>query len=184
MKKNILHRKNRMIGFVMLIVLLLCGCGKDKQTGELLFAPDVSESEILAYIQELNDNSNLGIALNKDSGLTVKEAKKYGNDHPYVITFDDKESKYYCFKYPLSDAPLAITQIEICDKEYDVLGIHLEDNVEDGITILQDYRYEKEDFPVDNAYKYVKGDINIILRYEGDAISKITVSLTANTEEG
>ncbi len=174
----------KITGFVLLMGLLLCGCGKDRQTGEQFSAPDVSESEMLAYIQELNDNSNFGIALNTDSGLTVKEAKKYGNDHPYVITFDDKESKYYCFKYPLSDVPLAITQIEICDKEYDVLGIHLGDNVEDGITILHGYGYEKEDFPVDNACKYVKGDINIILRYEGDAISRITVSLTADTEEG
>ncbi len=136
------------------------------------------------YIQELNDNSNMGAELLQDSGLTEKEAKRYNADMPYIIYIDDKDTKYYCFRYPDEEAPLTITQIEIHDEEYDVFGIHLGDNVEDGIDILKDYGYKREDFPVNNTYLYTKGDVNVILDYEGDTITEIVASLSTDTEDG
>lgn len=122
--------------------------------------------------------------LNQDSGLTEEEAEKFNPDQPYVIYVDGKDTQYYCFRYPDENAPLSITQISILDEEYDVFGVHLGDNVDDSISILQDYVYKKNEYPPDNAYKYVKGDINIILVYEGDTITKITVSLNADTANG
>ena len=136
------------------------------------------------YIKELNDNSNLGMELNQDSGLSAKQAEQYGYDYPYVIYLDGKNTNYYCFKYPHSDAPLSVTQIEILDEEFDVYGIHLGDSLEDSITILKNYGYSETTYPLNNMSQYTKGDINIILSFEEDVIQRMVVSLHIETEEG
>lgn len=172
--------KKRCLGAVILLVLMLAGCSEEKETRE----KDAESVATDQYIEELNNNSNLGIALNRDSGLTEEKAKRYNADQPYVITLDGKFIEYYCFRYPDEDAPLAITQISIHDEEYDVFGVGLGDNIEDSIAILCDYGYEEEDYPIDNACKYTKGDINVILYHEEETISRIVVSLAIDTEDG
>ena len=168
----------------VLLMSLLTGCSEVPETTEIpaeTISDDASSSE---YIKELNDNSNLGMELNKDSGLTEEEAGQYGPDHPYTIYIDDKETNYYCFKYPYSDAPLSVTQIEILDEEFDVYGIHLGDRLEDSMTILKDYGYNETTYPLNNMHQYTKGDINIILSFEEDIIQRIVVSLNLHMEEG
>lgn len=176
--------KKRYLSVIILLMLMLAGCSEKKETGaEVAESAAINESSD-KYIEELNDNSNLGVELNQDSGLTVEEAKQYHVDQPYVITVDGKFTEYYCFRYPNNEAPLSITQISIGDEEYDVFGIHLGDNPEESIAVLSDWGYEEEDYPVDHAYKYIKGDINVILYYEEDIISRIVVSLAVDTEDG
>ena len=168
----------------VLLMSLLTGCSEVPETTEIpaeTISDTASSSE---YIKELNDNSNLGMELNKDSGLTEEEAGQYGPDHPYTIYIDDKETNYYCFKYPYSDAPLSVTQIEILDEEFDVYGIHLGDRLEDSMTILKDYGYNETTYPLNNMHQYTKGDINIILSFEEDIIQRIVVSLNLHLEDG
>lgn len=170
----------------ILFIFLLTGCSTKPETSE---APtetisDSADLSSIEYIKELNDNSNLGIALNQDSGLTEEEAEQYGPDYPYTINLDGKDTNYYCFKYPLSDAPLSVTQIEILDEEFDVYGIHLGDTLDDSITILKSCGYSETTYPLNNMNQYTKGDINIILSFEENTIQRIVVSLNIVTEEG
>ena len=142
---------------------------------------DISSAE---YIKELNENSNLGMELNQDSGLTEKEAAEYGFDYPYTISLEDKDTNYYCFKYPYSDAPLSVTQIEVLDEEYDVFGVHLGDYLEDSTAIFKNYGYSETTYPLNDMYQYTKGDINIVLSTEENIIQRMVVSLSIKTEEG
>lgn len=171
------------LSIIILLMLMLVACSEEKETREEVTEAVAIDYSSDKYIEELNDNSNLGIELNQDSGLTEEEAKRYHVDQPYVITLDGKFTEYYCFRYPDEEAPLTVTQISICDEEYDVFGVQLGDNIEDGIAILGDYGYREKDYPIDNAYKYTKGDINVILYYEEDVISRIVVSLYVDTED-
>lgn len=170
----------------ILFIFLLTGCSTKQETSE---APtetisDSADLSSIEYIKELNENSNLGIALNQDSGLTEDEAGQYGPDYPYTINLDEKDTNYYCFKYPLSDAPLSVTQIEILDEEFDVYGIHLGDSLEDSAIVLTNYGYNETTYPLNNMNQYTKGDINIIISFEEDIIQRIVVSLNIVTEDG
>ena len=170
----------------VLLLFLLTGCSTKPETSEaptetISYSANLSSLE---YMRELNDNSNLGMALNQDSGLTEEEAEQYGYDHPYVMYLDDKDTNYYCFKSPYSEAPLSVTQIEILDEELDVYGVHLGDSLEESSTILKDYGYNETTYPLNNMYQYTKGDINIILSTEENIIQRMVVSLSIETEEG
>ena len=169
----------------LLCLSLLIGCSKKTET------PDASAQTTAfdnasspEYIKELNENSHLGMELNQDSGLTEKEAGQYGYDHPYVINHADKETNYYCFKSPYSEAPLSVTQIEILNEEFDVYGIHLGDSTENSSAILKSYGYIETTYPLNNMSQYTKGAVNIILGFEEDIIQRIVVSLQMETEEG
>ena len=168
----------------VLLMSLLTGCSEVPKTTEIPAETISDAASSSEYIKELNDNSNLGMELNRDSGLTEEEAGQYGPDNPYTICIDDKETNYYCFKYPYSEAPLSVTQIEILDEEFDVYGIHLGDSLEDSMTILKDYGYNETTYPLNNMHQYTKGDINIILSFEEDIIQRIVVSLNLHMEEG
>lgn len=168
----------------ILLMPLFTGCNNEITTTQVPTETITDDDSSLEYIKELNDNSNLGIALNQDSGLTEEESKQYGPDYPYTIYLDDKDTNYYCFKYPLSDAPLSVTQIEILDEEFDVYGVHIGDSLKDSITILKSYGYSETTYPLNNMNQYTKGDINIILSFEEDTIQRIVVSLSIKTEDG
>ena len=71
--------------FVVLLISLLTGCSNAPEVTEIS-AETMADADPAEYIKELNDNSNLGMELNQDSGLTEEEAKQYGNDNPYVCT--------------------------------------------------------------------------------------------------
>lgn len=178
-------KKNHLC-IAVLFLFLFTGCSSQPETPQ---APTetISGSDNLSsieYMRELNDNSNLGMALNQDSGLTEEEAEQYGYDYPYVMYLDDKDTNYYCFKSPYSDAPLSVTQIEILDEELDVYGVHLGDSLEDSSIILKDYGYNETTYPLNNMHQYTKGDINIILSAEENIIQRMVVSLSIETEEG
>lgn len=167
---------------MILLMLMLIGCSSKRGTEENAADIVVTEQSSEAFIEELNDNSNFGLALNQASGLSENEARQYHADQPYVITVEDQLTKYYCFRYPDVDAPLAITQIHILDQEYDVFGVHIGDDIEDGIAILCDYGYQEMDYPVEDTCQYAKGDVHVILEYEQEKITGIVVSLYADTE--
>ncbi len=54
--------------------------------------------------------------------------------------------------------------------------------IEDKLTEYYCFRYQKMDYPVEDTYEYAKGDVHIILEYEQEKISRIVVSLYADTE--
>ncbi len=173
------HLKN--IVSLFLIILALWGlycfihfayvASKEKPEDELV-------EDSYKYIDELNEKSDFGMELNSDSGLTEEEVRRYGGDYPYIMQLDNKETEYYCFRYPDQSAPMTVTQVQVLDQEYHVFGIRLGDTIEASGDILHDYGYEERDYPIDTAVKYVKGDLNVILYHEDNRINRIVVSIS------
>lgn len=170
------------IAILFLIILGLWGlycfihfayvASKEKPEDEMI-------EDSYAYIDELNENSNFGMELNSDCGLTEEEASQYGGDYPYTMQLDHKETEYYCFRYPDQSAPMTVTQIQVLDPEYHVFGIKLGDSIEASDDILCGYGYEEKDYPIDTAIKYAKGDLNVILYHdENNRINRIVVSIS------
>ena len=79
-----------------ILLLLFTGCGKNTEIPETPAktasgSNDISSAE---HIKELNENSNLGMELNQDSGLTEKEAAEYGFDYPYTISLEVEQPPF------------------------------------------------------------------------------------------
>ncbi len=180
MSKKKAMRKTIII--ITILMIVLSGCSSNHNSGATTTENKNYIDE--ANIKEVNDNSYMGIELNQASGLSEEEANKYVGDQPYIIYPEEGDSKYYCYRYPNDDFSHTVTQISIEDKEYNVFGVSIGDDVNSAIEIISEIGYKKEDYEIEGVYWYSKGDVQIIFHCEETTIKRIVVSLKIETEEG
>lgn len=163
-----------------LISACLCFCkNSEEEIIQEKIYEDVNDkySEVMEAVDELNSNSNIGILLNQDSGMSESEKKNYSGDPPYTIYTSDWLTKGYCYKYPEDAQDYTVTQIVVKSDKSDVFGIKINDRVDVIHSIMEKFGYKKCQCYEDECMKFDKKDIHISFYYKDNVIHEITICL-------
>lgn len=137
--------------------------------------------KVMEAVDEVNQNSDMGLLLNQDSGLTEDMQEFYGL--PYVILSEDNKTHANCFRYPYSSKYVTATQIVVNDEKYNVFGVKVGDKHDKMISTMKSYGYSECESYMEYCYRYVKGDVYVNFYYEDNCIYKITVTLDYDKDE-
>ena len=137
--------------------------------------------KVMEAVDEVNQNSDMGLLLNQDSGLTEDMQEFY--DLPYVIISEDNKTHATCFRYPSSSKYVTATQIVVNDEKYNVFGVKIGDRHDKMINTMESYGYSECESYMEDYVAYVKGDVHVNFYYEYTCICEITVTLFYDKDE-
>jgi len=144
-------------------------------------------------VKELNENSILGMELLSFSGLSEKDARRYGGDYLYTIHSEDWHVEGVFFMYPYDSQEHRLTGIAIYSQEhlligtpteanedYNVFGIRIGDDLSSVQAVMAEYGYEYDETV--ESYRgdktttsYNKGKLFISFRTEINAYEIISI---------
>ena len=158
---------NRVLCLSLFMILSLSACSGGLNMNA--YKKTLEEAKII------NQESDLGLEYLQFSTLTEEQASEYGDDHPEVKVSRDGYITGYFFDYPKKSDDRRLTQIEITDGEYHILGLKIGDSVDRAREILvqRGYKEIKRIAEDTNGKDFRKSDV--VIKFEtGEASDNIT----------
>ena len=134
---------------------------------------------------EINENSNLPIAL-LTSHEEMREILLQNESITYIVnfmSFDYFHEDYTLifFGFPTDENEFLLTEIILFDGTYDILGIHISDDLIQARTTLEEYGFLQNDST--SPFEYIKE--SVIVKVEGeDIVESISVRLPSAYTSG
>lgn len=175
MKKNM---KKIAIYLCLIFVISFVGCDTSKNATSnaslkeiLTFDEDVVVEYTMNAVEELNANSFMGMELLYE--YDEKNTNIYWNSYfnVYEMHCEGNKTQGWFSSYPTGVDIERVTSISVRDSCYNVYGISTDTFFSDVPKVFEKkgfVRVYKDGYPDDEYYKYVKGDLSVVVWKSND----------------